>query len=80
MASLEKENYISSKTIKKSKPIPINSKKTNLNLDDEAYHVTSSIFNPNNFSPPDYWKIRLENRLAKLSCDSTIFLKVEVTE
>ena len=53
----------------KSIPIPTNISKENLYklADDEAYMVTSQIFDPRDSSPPNEWNIRLKNRLARFS-------------
>ena len=49
--------------------IPINISRENLYklADDEAYMVTSQIFDPRDSSPPNEWNIRLKNRLAKFN-------------
>lgn len=52
--------------------IPINNSRENLFklADDEAYMVTSQIFDPRDSSPPNEWNIRLKNRLAKFNNNS----------
>lgn len=55
----------------KSKNILIPKNISNENLykfeNDEAYMVTSQIFDPKDSSPPNEWNLRLRKRLAKFS-------------
>tara|TARA_R110002072_G_scaffold207255_1_gene364859 strand:+ start:603 stop:851 length:249 start_codon:yes stop_codon:yes gene_type:complete len=50
-------------------PIPTNISSDNLfkYADNEAYMVTSNIFDPKDASPPNEWNLRLRYRLSKFS-------------
>lgn len=56
----------------RSAPIPIKSKKTNLD-DDVEYCLKQNFFNPNKGSPPNLWNERLMQRLGE-SYDKKVFI------
>jgi hypothetical protein len=74
MASLTQQvlfkNYIKEDLPKSNNiPIPTNISSENLfkYANDEAYMVTSNIFDPKDASPPNEWNLRLQYRLSKFS-------------
>lgn len=48
-----------------SKPIPIPKSQSTDNMILEEYSLKCNNFNPSKMSPPDNWKIRLEQRLKE---------------
>lgn len=74
MASLAQQvsaDRVESDHLPKSNNIPIPTNISSNNLfkyaDDEAYMVTSNIFDPKDASPPNQWNLRLQYRLSKFS-------------